>query len=590
MYSTLTKLKKQSNWFIEVDDHYIVHNGIYKEVVVKKFYGKRHEFKRIQDKGIFKQDKFQYDIDKKEFTVNGYTFKVNSYDKKITTIAKGDTYMYSPRLNGALATPEKMFYHLYKGLHYDFTDSHNINSVSYNYKSFDYTVSTDKERKRHEITNRYDRNTDELFKGQFVSDTVFIGRYIKPSKSVYKEGKMVKENGIWKLNGVGKLVCFVHRPDHMVINQTNVLDGNPFYSLEEGTFKNDKLVGKGSKTSGGYIFRGEFDNGKVSFGTASHRDFEYKGEISGLNLHGKGVLTSNYLSCSGDFEEDYFKNGTLSRGRYKLKGKFNFKISCLSEISDKDVFKSFIEGEIKIDGCTFTKESRDFDFMTLLEIKGVRSDGMKGTFSFIMETGEIHASGNCEIKTKTGYIKGYFNDDKLVDGEKKVGNFLYKGVFDENEYLEKGMISHENGHTFWGTFKDEKLDGEGYFIDSDGVRYEGSFCDGKKEGMFTISQEGHTRETYFENGIEIDPDKLWKGRKIVNNEQIREFAPELLSKMRKMWYAPNMPGFVGEVEKNGGLENYEKMRNSLLGSLIKRIEELESKYISIENDDNNGLG
>jgi hypothetical protein len=94
-------------------------------------------------------------------------------------------------------------------------------------------------------------------------------------------------------------------------------------------------------------------------------------------------------------------------------------------------------------------------------------------------------------------------------------SYVYSGSMKNNAFNGKGALKTPDGF-ITGSFKNGKPHGKCTQVTTDGsISIEGNFVNGLKEGKFTATTFGMTRDVFYEKNIEIQ-----KG----------EIDPELLNK------------------------------------------------------------
>ena len=116
------------------------------------------------------------------------------------------------------------------------------------------------------------------------------------------------------------------------------------------------------------------------------------------------------------------------------------------------------------------------------------------SLQFLRETAHLtqeYMNEQHELETYTGYVE---------DFEHTFG--VYTGHLVDGVPHGQGILIHESGARYEGTFHHGQLYGQGIFVGSNGDRYEGEFVNGMRhgQGIFTWA-EGSYYEGAFHNGV-----------------------------------------------------------------------------------------
>lgn len=281
-------------------------------------------------------------------------------------------------------------------------------------------------------------------------------------------------------------------------------DGEGRFAFDSGTtyqgeWNDNEIEGVGIlKVPSDGKYEGEFkDSQKQGEGTYTWSDGTvYSGRWDHDQMDGKGKYTEkNGLVCEGTFKDNHFDTGTCSfknkTGKYFLSYRKGNISEAKISFSDGTTYSGTLNSSSeKGSGVVQYKDGDKYQG----EVASGKRDG-EGVYTW--SSGESYdgqwvkdsMSGEGIYKFSNGNtLEGTFSSNDFIDGKYSATNDFGKYVFTiEDGKATKVVIALNDGTTFEGDMKDNKLTGSAQIRYSNGDSYSGSVVEGKKSGSGVYS-------------------------------------------------------------------------------------------------------
>ena len=282
--------------------------------------------------------------------------------------------------------------------------------------------------------------------------------------------------------------------------------------IYEGYWLNDKKNGKGIiNYHNNEIYEGDFvDDKKEGNGAMNFKnDNLYKGEFKNNEINGYGEMLYSNNKINGKNCKIY--KGEWKNNKYNGKGQLYFENHEIYELNFKN-------GKMESNGKIKYNNGDEYEgFINNLNKNGYGIMKYKNGDIYIGNWLNDKKEGRGMFENNNGNIfEGYFKNDKRENGifysnkedyelikidnnlKEHFKNNRLKGIIYKCNYIDdklngNGLYINPNEYLYEGNFKNDKREGEGIIIYKNGDIYNGKFKNDKREGEGIIKYYNNNR-------------------------------------------------------------------------------------------------